>query len=64
MSGVNQPLTAATDRATGRKHCGQCGAFTLLEGGKILVTGLHSRRWICAGCVERRANRTPSRNLR
>ena len=48
-------LTQTAILLTKRKFCSHCQSYKLLEGGMEKRTKAN-KRWMCAGCVERKTN--------
>jgi hypothetical protein len=61
MAGENtrEQVARAYHVITGERFCSACNSVRKAAGGVWRSTGT-VRRWMCAACVERRANRTPS----
>ena len=56
---VHDQVARAYHIITGDRYCTGCQSIRKAAGGVWRSTG-KVRRWMCAACVERRANRTPS----
>jgi len=55
-------VTQAYHAITGERFCTTCQMIRKVSDGAKWLTRGTSRRWLCAVCVERRANLTPSKS--